>query len=233
MLNYLRNFANYPQLLYVMASILMTITHVIMMPQDFICKLIMILVIALMIARTFKQMRIIEVFAHIVEMLFQVSKDLQVFIFFYFIIIILFSMLISVLGIGNPAIEKDFRLAFPQPKTEKEELEGRGDVPNSEYKHIGLVVGHMIDIIKMSVGDFGIISKSMYTVDTETNYLFWLSWFVIALIACIIFLNFIIAEASASYEKVSSCIDETILKAKANLIAEAEMMRPLILKNNL
>lgn len=69
----------------------------------------MILVIGLSIARTFKQMRIIEVFAHIVEMLFTVGKDLQVFIFFYAIIIVLFSMLISVLGIGNPIIEEGFK----------------------------------------------------------------------------------------------------------------------------
>lgn len=155
------------------------------------------------------------------------------FIFFYGIIIVLFSMLISVLGIGNPNIEESFRTAFPaQKEGTKEELASRGGTPNSEYRHITLVVGHMIDIIKVSVGDFGIISKSMYTVDIQTNYLFWICWFVIALIACIIFLNFIIAEASASYEKVSSQIEETILRAKAILIAEAEMMRPLVLKND-
>lgn len=87
--------------------------------------------------------------------------------------------------------------------------------------------------MKVSVGDFGIIDKSMYTPDAATNVLFWICWIIITLIACIIFLNFIIAEASASYEKVSANIEETILKAKAQLIAEAEMMRPLILKNEL
>ena len=61
----------------------------------------MIIVLAFSIVRTFKQMRILEPFAHIVEMLFRVTFDLKFFIFFYFIIIILFSMLISVLGIGN------------------------------------------------------------------------------------------------------------------------------------
>lgn len=209
---YFTNMGNYAQLLYVMASMLMTICHVYTLPQRFMSKLIMIFVIALSITRTFKQMRIMEVFAHIVEMLFQVSYDLKVFIFFYLIIIVLFSMLISVLGIGNKNIEPKFMEAFG---AKENDLSERGDLPNSEYMHISLVIGHMIDIIKVSVGDFGIIGKSMYTRDIETNYLFWVSWFVIALIACIIFLNFIIAEASASYEKVSSCIEETILKAKA------------------
>ena len=180
-------------------------------------------------------MKIMEVFAHIVEMLFQVTNDLKVFIFFYLIIIVLFSMLISVLGIGNPLIEPEFKEAFPpvESKDPKEVAASQGDIPNSEYRYIGLTFGHMIDIIKMSVGDFGIIDKSMYTVDVETNYLFWFTWFIIALIACIIFLNFIIAEASASYEKVSSQIEETIAKAKATLISEAEMMRPFVAKNEL
>lgn len=68
--NYFKNLSNYAQLLYVMASVAMTICHILTPPQLFISKLVMILVIALSIARTFKQMRIIEVFAHIVEMLF-------------------------------------------------------------------------------------------------------------------------------------------------------------------
>ena len=68
--------------------------------------------------------------------------------------------------------------------------------PNSEYYYIGLVIGNMIGVIKMSVGDFGVIEKSKYTADTKENVLFWIIWAIIALIACIIFLNFIIAEAS-------------------------------------
>lgn len=56
-----------------------------------------------------------EVFAHIVEMLFQVTNDLKVFIFFYLIIIVLFSMLISVLGIGNPNIEPEFKKIMDPP----------------------------------------------------------------------------------------------------------------------
>jgi hypothetical protein len=109
LVGYFSNPSNYAQLFYVMCSILMTVFHILTLPQNFGSKLIMILVIWLSIARTFKQMRIMEVFAHIVEMLFQVTSDLKVFIFFYMIIIVLFSMLISVLGIGNPAVEPLFK----------------------------------------------------------------------------------------------------------------------------
>jgi len=47
----------------------------------------------------------------------------------------------------------------------------------------------------------------------------------------IIFLNFIIAEASASYEKVHSQLEQFILKEKSALIAESELMIPTALKS--
>lgn len=61
----------------------------------------------------------------------------------------------------------------------------------------------MIDIIKVSVGDFGLVGGSLY-LEPEDNYTFWVCWFVFCYMSTIIFLNFIIAEASASYEKVNS-----------------------------
>ena len=48
----------------------------------------------------------------------------------------------------------------------------------------------------------------------------------------IIFLNFIIAEASASYESVKSRLDAMIFKEKAALIAEAEDMMMTFMKND-
>ena len=47
---------------------------------------------------------------------------------------------------------------------------------------------------------------------------------MVVVMTCIIFLNFIIAEASASYEKVKENLVAMINKEKANLIAEAENM---------
>ena len=103
----------------------------------------------------------------------------------------------------------------------------------AEYKHIGLVLGNMIDVIKMSMGDFGVIGKSIYTKDTKENFVFWIVWLIIALVTCIIFLNFIIAEASASYEKVNENINANIMNAKSILIAEAELLRPTFAKSPL
>ena len=145
-------------------------------------------------------MRIIHIYAPIVEMLFKVSFDLNAFIFFYIIIIFLFSMLISILGIGNHMQEGTEAPDYTN-------LDDIGDITDVEYRFLPLNIGHMIDIIKMSTGDFGIIGKSLNTKNIETNVLFWVTWFIIVFVATIIFLNFVIAEASASYEEISAHID--------------------------
>lgn len=58
------------------------------------------------------------------------------------------------------------------------------------------------------------------------NYMFWLIWFVTVMVACIIFLNFIIAEASNSYNEVNEFLDQVIQKQVADLTAEAEDIIP-------
>lgn len=60
----------------------------------------------------------------------------------------------------------------------------------------------------MSLGDFEVIGRVH---DTKDHYiLFWVSWIIIVLVLSVVFLNFIIAEASASYERVTELLDEVI-----------------------
>lgn len=72
------------------------------------------------------------------------------------------------------------------------------------------------------MGDFDFSAADYLT--PEENILFWFIWFAIVLMTCIIFLNFIIAEASASYEKVKERLEAYIFMAKANMVAEVELM---------
>ena len=58
------------------------------------------------------------------------------------------------------------------------------------------------------------------------NIIFWIAWIIVVFILNIIFLNFIIAEAGASYSRVKDSLDEFIALQKASLIAEAEDMFP-------
>ena len=54
---------------------------------------------------------------------------------------------------------------------------------------------------------------------------------IIVLVLSIVFLNFIIAEASASYEKVAGELTSYIMKQKATLIAESEELIPEWMKS--
>lgn len=63
------------------------------------------------------------------------------------------------------------------------------------------------------------------------NWTFFIMWFMTVVVLCIIFLNFIIAEASESYANVMDNLDALKNKAKATLISEAESMIPDSIKN--
>jgi len=77
-------------------------------------------------------------------------------------------------------------------------------------------------VLRISLGDFD-FAASEYLTDNE-NILFWALWCLVVILSCVVFLNFIIAEASASYENVKSRLGAEVLKAKAELITEAEEM---------
>ena len=47
-------------------------------------------------------------------------------------------------------------------------------------------------------------------------------WFLVVLMTCIVFLNFIIAEASNSYSNVMDRLEAMVNKEQSHLIAEAE-----------
>ena len=74
--------------------------------------------------------------------------------------------------------------------------------------------------MRTALGDFD-FEASMYLTQKE-NILYWIVWLLAVVMTTIIFLNFIIAEASASYEKVKENLTAMIHKEKASLIAEAE-----------
>ena len=85
---------------------------------------------------------------------------------------------------------------------------------------VGLFLGYIISTLRMSLGDFD-FEASMYLTEKE-NLLFWFIWSLTIIMTCIVFLNFIIAEASASYESVKSRLEAMVFKEKASLIAEVE-----------
>jgi len=83
--------------------------------------------------------------------------------------------------------------------------------------------------MRISMGDYDFDGAN--DLDDVENIVYWICWLLMVTITCIIFLNFIIAEASNSYANVMETLNAQILKERASLIKEAEEMLPRRVKN--
>ena len=104
-------------------------------------------------------------------------------------------MVFAVIGVGNTNIKgdlKDFAEAIEAGEEDEPE-----NFPFEEYSSIGLLAGNIITTLRIALGDFD-FDPSQY-VTLEENWLYWIVWLMVVTMTCIIFLNFIIAEASNSY----------------------------------
>ena len=72
----------------------------------------------------------------------------------------------------------------------------------------------------MSLGDFDFYS--VVFLDEDEALLFWMVWFLIVTVTLIIFINFIIAEASALFEQAMMVLEPTVQQERTDLICEAE-----------
>ena len=72
--------------------------------------------------------------------------------------------------------------------------------PNEEYQMIPKEFGYIVSVLRYSLADFDFEASTWVT--PEENKLYFFIWFMIIAMTCIIFLNFIIAETSSSYDKV-------------------------------
>jgi len=117
-------------------------------------------------------MRIIESFSYIVTMITMVFNDLQVFMLFFMILIIMFSMIFDVIA-KNTA---------------------------DEYREVPYYVGNVLTTLRLSLGDFdfAVLEKESHLTG-EQHILFWSTWVLMVIFSALIFLNFIIAEVSNSY----------------------------------
>ena len=75
-------------------------------------------------------------------MINRVVYDLRVFLLFYIILIVLFSMIYAVLGVGNREVGgfKEFIDGLPADYDR--------DIPNEEYDHIGLFFGYILTTLR-------------------------------------------------------------------------------------
>ena len=90
--------------------------------------------------------------------------------------------------------------------------------------------GNMLTTMRLSLGNFDF--NVLQGLNVKQHVLFWIIWVIMVLFSALIFLNFIIAEVSNSYQNVKSKIDALIYKERAMLIHEVEDLIPKRVRAN-
>ena len=97
------------------------------------------------------------------------------------------------------------------------------EYPGYEYKHLGVFWGNIVTVLRLSLGDFSIL-EDVGSQERYQSVLFWGIWLLTVITTSLIFLNFIVAEAQNSYNRVISNIRKIIYKQKALMTNETELM---------
>lgn len=165
-----------------------------------------------MLIKTFFFMRIFKGMAQLVMMMLQVMVDLRAFLCFYLILIWICGLIMDILGVG-----KDM-----EQKNSSGLKQKRVTYPGIEYQYLPKFCRQFMHTIRISLGDFefGDITE----LQPFEHNLFWLTWLLVVLMTCIVFLNFIIAEVSSSYGTVKERVKGLIDKQRSQLLCEAEDM---------
>lgn len=179
--------------------------------------------------KSFFFLRVYPTLTPIIVMLKTVIYDLRIFMLFYTILIGLFSLVFAVIGLGNSYDENGI---FPPEEIDVEFVDeengtvrrfrfmkakggggggGGGDTddPAKDYQAIGLLAGDFMWTLRLSLGDPAAVEAAKQLGFSE-NLIFWVMWLLITIVTSIIFLNFIVAEASASYVKVTQTLELVI-----------------------
>jgi hypothetical protein len=100
-----------------------------------------------------------------------------------------------------------------------------------EFQFLPKFFAYWLSCFNVSLGNFDFAPPTSGLNGSAENVLYWVLWFITLIITNVIFLNFIIAEASESYANVKETLEESKNKEKANMIAESEFMLPKSLVN--
>ena len=162
-------------------------------PDDIKCTFSMVIVLLFAMTKTMSYLRTISRYTYLVMLLRSVISDLSSFMMLFITLVFFFSLMLGVMGYQNPSAVSD--------PTLKEELDSYvkadQDYPGREYRNVGYIFGNIIHTIRYSLGDNDL--DGIRFLDPIQQRVFWLFWVIVIFLMCIIFLNFIIAEATSLY----------------------------------
>jgi hypothetical protein len=80
--------------------------------------------------------------------------------------------------------------------------------PGEEFKYLPKFMALFITVIRISTGDFNFDESKQ--LDEFLNWIYWIIWFIIVIVTFIVYMNFIIAEVSNSYQIIRDSVDAII-----------------------
>ena len=166
-----------------------------------------------LLVKSFSVLRVFENLSQMVTMLGQVTKDISTFMLFFLLIIWQCSLIFNAIGLTNVAKNArqkilDDQVASGAGKGNKVEK----DYPGVEYQYLPVWMAQFVAVLRLGLGDFDFAESSK--LDEFENLIYWAMWAFIIWLTCIIFLNFVIAEVSESYNKVKEDTEGLFLKQK-------------------
>lgn len=96
--------------------------------------------------------------------------------------------------------------------------------PAEEYQKIPLILGYIVNTMRLSIGDFTFDGVQYMSLNEQI--MFFVIWAMCLFLANIIFLNFIIAEVSNIYSMVTAELSAMQNYGKAQMITEVELIIP-------
>ena len=142
-------------------------------------------------------LRIYNNISFIIKMLFRVSEELTPFLFLFMGFVGTFSFVVVALDMQRENLEED------------------GD----PYAGLG-GIGYFMFVLRTSFGDFSV--DPFKDMPMGISIFMWIFWLIVIFCNTIIFLNFIIAVISDSYEQIMDTRIEEIYQKKAQLLADIQ-----------
>ena len=106
--SYFTDLSNFVDITYIIAAASNILIQFYKGPFHLYTKGLMIYILLIGLVKTFLFLRIFSSLSPIVNMLRNVIYDLRIFLTFYLIMVVLFSLLIGIIGVGNPKIPGEF-----------------------------------------------------------------------------------------------------------------------------
>ena len=139
-----------------------------------------LLILLISFAKLLKYLRFSKSFGFLIKMMLQVFVDIKVFMFMYFSINILIFFILFVLGVT---------------------------VGMDDYPDLSPNIAMLYQVFRNSIGDIALYTYEDTLLNTIVVVI--VTWGQIV-VNIIVFLNFLIAEVSATFERISSTKDTTM-----------------------